>query len=117
MGKVIVDKAKETLEDCKINLESAIQEVDTYPNLIDFISVLKIDLQEIEQILISNFPCDNAERTEQISLLDENRNEKNQKIDIRIVVPRVKFKSMANLAKKKQNVRRRKRSKRKSQSN
>ena len=77
-GKVIVDKAKETLEDCKINLESAIQEVDTYPNLIDFISVLKIDLQEIEQILISNFPCDNAERTEQISLLDENRNEKNQ---------------------------------------
>ena len=77
-GKVIVDKAKETLEDCKINLESAIQEVDTYPNLIDFISVLKNDLQEIEQILISNFLCDNAEKTEQISLLDENSNEKNQ---------------------------------------
>ena len=52
-GKVIVDKVKETLEDCKINLESAIQEVDTYPNLIDFISVLKIDLQEIEQIQTS----------------------------------------------------------------
>lgn len=52
-GKVIVDKVKETLEDCKINLESAIQEVDTYPNLIDFISVLKTDLQEIEQIQTS----------------------------------------------------------------
>ena len=77
-GKVIVDKAKETLEDCKINLESAIQEVDTYPNLIDFISVLKTDLHDIEQILISNFSCDNAEKTEQISLLDENSNEKNQ---------------------------------------
>ena len=52
-GKVIVYKVKETLEDCKINLESAIQEVDTYPNLIDFISVLKTDLQEIEQIQTS----------------------------------------------------------------
>ena len=77
-GRIIVDKAKETLEDCKINLESAIQEVDTYPNLIDFISVLKTDLHDIEQILISNFSCDNAEKTEQISLLDENSNEKNQ---------------------------------------
>ena len=77
-GKVIVDKAKETLEDCKINLESAIQEVDTYPNLIDFISVLKNDLQEIEQILISNFSCDNAEKTEQISLLEENSNGQNE---------------------------------------
>ena len=77
-GKVIVDKVKETLEDCKINLESAIQEVDTYPNLIDFISVLKTDLQEIEQILTSNFSCDNAKKTEQISLLEENSNEKNQ---------------------------------------
>ena len=27
-GRIIVDKAKETLEDCKINLESAIQEVE-----------------------------------------------------------------------------------------
>lgn len=52
-GKVIVDKVKETLEDCKINLESAIQEVDTYPNLIDFISVLKTDLHDIEQIQTS----------------------------------------------------------------
>ena len=52
-GRIIVDKAKETLEDCKINLESAIQEVDTYPNLIDFISVLKTDLQDIEQIQTS----------------------------------------------------------------
>ena len=77
-GRIIVDKAKETLEDCKINLESAIQEVDTYPNLIDFISVLKTDLHDIEQILISNLSCDNAEKTEQISLLDENSNEKNQ---------------------------------------
>lgn len=77
-GRIIVDKAKETLEDCKINLESAIQEVDTYQNLIDFISVLKTDLHDIEQILISNFSCDNAEKTEQISLLDENSNEKNQ---------------------------------------
>ena len=77
-GKVIVDKVKETLEDCKINLESAIQEVDTYPNLIDFISVLKNDLQEIEQILISNFSCDNAEKTEQISLLEESSNGQNE---------------------------------------
>ena len=77
-GKVIVDKAKETLEDCKINLESAIQEVDTYPNLIDFISVLKNDLQEIEQILISNFSCDNAEKTEQISLSEESSNGQNE---------------------------------------
>lgn len=52
-GRIIVDKAKETLEDCKINIESAIQEVDTYPNLIDFISVLKTDLQDIEQIQTS----------------------------------------------------------------
>lgn len=52
-GRIIVDKAKETLEDCKINLESAIQEVDTYPNLIDFISVLKTDLHDIEQIQTS----------------------------------------------------------------
>ena len=49
-GKIIVDKVKETLQDCKINLEAAIQEVDTYPNLIDFISVLKTDLQDVEQI-------------------------------------------------------------------
>ncbi len=77
-GKVIVDKVKETLEDCKINLESAIQEVDTYPNLIDFISVLKTDLQEIEQILTSNFSCDNAEKTEQISLLEESSNGQNE---------------------------------------
>ena len=77
-GKVIVDKAKETLEDCKINLESAIQEVDTYPNLIDFISVLKTDLQEIEQILTSILSCDNAEKTEQISLLEENSNGQNE---------------------------------------
>lgn len=52
-GRIIVDKAKETLEDCKMNIESAIQEVDTYPNLIDFISVLKTDLQDIEQIQTS----------------------------------------------------------------
>ena len=52
-GRIIVDKAKETLEDCKINLKSAIQEVDTYPNLIDFISVLKTDLHDIEQIQTS----------------------------------------------------------------
>ena len=77
-GRIIVDKAKETLEDCKINLESAIQEVDTYPNLIDFISVLKTDLQEIEQILTSILSCDNAKKTEQMSLLEENSNEKNQ---------------------------------------
>ncbi len=77
-GRIIVDKAKEALEDCKINLESAIQEVDTYPNLIDFISVLKTDLQEIEQILTSILSCDNAKKTEQISLLEENSNEKNQ---------------------------------------
>ena len=77
-GKVIVDKVKETLEDCKINLESAIQEVDTYPNLIDFISVLKTDLQEIEQILTSILSCDNAEKTEQISLLEENSNGQNE---------------------------------------
>ena len=54
-GKIIVDKVKETLEDCKINLVSAIKEVETYPNLIDFISVLKTDLQYIEQILITNY--------------------------------------------------------------
>ena len=77
-GKVIVDKVKETLEDCKINLESAIQEVDTYSNLIDFISVLKTDLQEIEQILTSILSCDNAEKTEQISLLEENSNGQNE---------------------------------------
>lgn len=77
-GKVIVYKVKETLEDCKINLESAIQEVDTYPNLIDFISVLRTDLQEIEQILTSILSCDNAEKTEQISLLEENSNGQNE---------------------------------------
>lgn len=78
LGKVIVYKVKETLEDCKINLESAIQEVDTYPNLIDFISVLRTDLQEIEQILTSILSCDNAEKTEQISLLEENSNGQNE---------------------------------------
>ena len=52
-GKIIVDKVKETLEDCKINLESAIEEVETYPNLIDYISVLKTDLEYINQMLIN----------------------------------------------------------------
>ncbi len=54
-GKIIVDKVKETLEDCKINLESAIEEVETYPNLIDYISVLKTDLEYINQMLITNY--------------------------------------------------------------
>ena len=80
-GKIIVDKVKETLQDCKINLEAAIQEVDTYPNLIDFISLLKTDLQDIEKILIENF-SDDTKKAEQISLfqddLKENINKQNQ---------------------------------------
>ena len=71
-GKIILNKVKETLEDCKINLESAIQEVDTYPNLLDFISVLKTDLQEINQILITNFPEKKIQKAEQISQNLEN---------------------------------------------
>ena len=54
-GRIIIEKAKETLEDCKINLESSIEEVETYPNLIDFISILKTDLQEINEILKIDF--------------------------------------------------------------
>ena len=68
-GNVIVDKVKETLEDCKINLESAIQEIDTYSNLIDFISVLKTDLQEINQILITNFSEKKNQNAKQMSIL------------------------------------------------
>ena len=52
-GRIIVEKVKETLEDCKINLESSIEEIETYPNLIDFISVLKTDLEYINQMLIN----------------------------------------------------------------
>ena len=68
-GNVIVDKVKEILEDCKINLESAIQEIDTYSNLIDFISVLKTDLQEINQILITNFSEKKNQNAKQMSIL------------------------------------------------
>lgn len=68
-GNVIVDKVKETLEDCKINLESAIQEIDTYSNLIDFISVLKTDLQEINQISITNFSEKKIQNAKQMSTL------------------------------------------------
>jgi len=67
-GKIISDKVKETLEDCKINLESSIQEVETYPNLVDFISVLKTDLQEVEQIIKIDFKLlDIGDNKEEIS--------------------------------------------------
>lgn len=68
-GKIIVDKVKETLEDCKINLASAIKEVETYPNLIDFISVLKTDLQYIDQMLITNYDKE-EDKINQTSLFD-----------------------------------------------
>lgn len=68
-GKIIVDKVKETLEDCKINLVSAIKEVETYPNLIDFISVLKTDLQYIDQMLITNYDKE-EDKINQTSLFD-----------------------------------------------
>ena len=74
-GKIIVDKVKETLEDCKINLESAIEEVETYPNLIDFISVLKTDIQDIEQILISDISQNSEESLSNLDL--ENQNSEN----------------------------------------
>ncbi len=62
-GKIIVDKVKENLEDCKINLESAIEEVETYPNLIDFISVLKTDLEYINQMLVTNYAKEDTNNT------------------------------------------------------
>ena len=79
-GKIIIDKVKETLEDCKINLESAIEEVETYPNLIDFISVLKKDLEYINQILVTNY-VEEEDRINQTSLFDLEKQVNTENLD------------------------------------
>ena len=54
-GKVIIQNAKEILEDNILNLKLLIKEVSTYSNLLEFERVLNFDLNEIEGIDLNNW--------------------------------------------------------------
>ena len=54
-GKIILNKLEEDLEECKNKLKEALLEVNTYPDLIDNVTMLKNDLEEVEQISTENW--------------------------------------------------------------
>ena len=54
-GKIILNKLEEDLEECKNKLKEALLEANTYPDLIDNVTMLKNDLEEVEQISTENW--------------------------------------------------------------
>ena len=49
-GKIILEKAKDIINDCKVSLNSAIEEVSVYPNLSDFLVTLNTDFNGINNM-------------------------------------------------------------------
>ena len=60
-GKIILEKAKDVIDNGIINLNSAISETSIFQNLADFTRVLNLDLSEIKNISIDSW--DNAYST------------------------------------------------------
>ena len=60
-GKIILEKAKDVIDNGIINLNSAINETSIFQNLADFTRVLNLDLSEIKNISIDSW--DNAYST------------------------------------------------------
>ncbi len=54
-GKIILKKAQETIEDNIKSLKYAIKELSVYPELIDYVSTLNIDLNEINNMNLENW--------------------------------------------------------------
>ena len=49
-GKIILEKAKDSIDDCRVSLLSAIEEISLYPNLGDFLITLNKDFKDINNM-------------------------------------------------------------------
>ena len=54
-GKIVLNQTEEDLKECKEKLQEALQEVDTYPDLIDNATMLRDDLAYIEKITLDSW--------------------------------------------------------------